>query len=159
MTTAQIDRILQLSTRRRATPEDTAFIGEVAGQLGLNYCATCPNSVRQVFSQIVARAHTEKNALDAQIAQQTAEMEKKLIEEEEQQRMMSATTLDFTIDADCVHCLYKQPVAELTKEQRTRLINEVSTRCGVTIKNCTDCTDDLLRAQDILREHMLNVGK
>lgn len=157
-TPQEIDRILILSTRRRATPEDTAFISEMGSKIGNHTCVTCPSSVRQAFGRVVAQAHKDKAELDSLIQKQTDEMEVRLTAEADQTAASDKTTLDFTIEADCIHCLYKQPVSDLSNEQKIRLINEVAIRCGVTIKNCISCDSDLIEAQKILQEHMLNSG-
>ena len=103
-------------------------------------------------------ANKQKEQLDRQLAEEAVALDNRLKEENIRTEEQAKTTLDFTLDADCLHCLYKQPVSELTREQKVRLINEVATRTGQTIKNCLDCSEDLTRAQDILREHMANTA-
>ena len=159
MIPSEIDRVITLSKQRRASPQDTAFIAEMAGKYcGMSVCVTCPQSVRQAFARVVAEAHKAKEILDRQLEAEIEATAKIQSDELTRQAEQQATQLDFTIDTDCLKCLFDLPVTQLTNEQKIRLINEVAVRTGETIKNCTDCTDDLIRAQGILREHLLNTG-
>lgn len=156
-TPTEIDQIIKLSRQRRASPEDKAFIGAMGGKLGLNICLSCPSSLRQGFDRIVRDAHKDKAELDETIRLQTLELEERLLSESDQKSEAEKTILSLEINSDCIHCLYKTDVNLLTDAQRTRLINEVSTRCGVNLLNCSSCTSDLIRGQDLLREHMSKI--